>query len=390
MSTKKTKSEVQDEETAQRRYVRQNLETAIETVERREVEAASRKRRRHAQQLKRNHTPSQSQSESSNAQPIQNDEQQQSQQFQHQSQQSQPSQQLQQSQNFLSQSFSVHISQTPSRRTPKRLHKQRSLHGLSSSQSTQFFECDVCCVPRPLDCKAENTLCVYCFTGLTEEEDELKFCHKRNHATARANFFTDNVEHSHCNNCREISSSSQRYRQSIQVLSEEREAYQTHSDLNSISNLDSQAVLNTSWQSISAFHQEINDFKLITCLRCDERWFNMKLRDNVCEKCRYRDRGQSIHLISDENNMNVQAVPSTLPQLTDIEEMLIARAHVHVQVYMIKDHQYKYSGHTVTFMQNTQKLYNKLPLLLEDLDILILKPATHSSEQDQLVNKQFV
>ena len=40
-------------------------------------------------------------------------------------------------------------------------------------------------------------------------------------------------------------------------------------------------------------------------------------------------------------------------------------------------------------MQNTQKLYNKLPLLLEDLDILILKPATHSSEQDQLVNKQF-
>jgi hypothetical protein len=70
-----------------------------------------------------------------------------------------------------------------------------------------------------------------------------------------------------------------------------------------------------------------------------------------------------------------------LPELNDVEEMLIARAHVHVQVRQIRGQQYQYSGHTVCFKQNTQKICNKLPLVLKDLNIIPLKPASGQASE---------
>ena len=49
--------------------------------------------------------------------------------------------------------------------------------------------------------------------------------------------------------------------------------------------------------------------------------------------------------------------------------MLIAQTHTHIQVVQVKGQQLRYTGHTVCFMQNVQKVYNKLSLLAGNLDV---------------------
>jgi ATP-dependent DNA helicase PIF1 len=69
--------------------------------------------------------------------------------------------------------------------------------------------------------------------------------------------------------------------------------------------------------------------------------------------------------------------------------MLIARAHVGVQVRRIGGQQYQYSSHTVCFIQNTQKIYNKLPLTPKDLNIILLKPASGQASDTRAINRSF-
>lgn len=81
------------------------------------------------------------------------------------------------------------------------------------------------------------------------------------------------------------------------------------------------------------------------------------------------------------------AVPPHLPELTQVEEMLIARVHVTVQVYQVRGHQYKYRGHVVHFVQNVVRTYGTLPLLPEELQIIILRPP--NSDSDPQLRRQF-
>lgn len=86
--------------------------------------------------------------------------------------------------------------------------------------------------------------------------------------------------------------------------------------------------------------------------------------------------------------MDPGEVPSYLPCLSIAEEMLIARAHVHMDFRRVKGCQYKYSGHVVNFMQNTAKIINRLPSLPKELQVVILKPAA-SSVNDSAVYREF-
>jgi hypothetical protein len=79
--------------------------------------------------------------------------------------------------------------------------------------------------------------------------------------------------------------------------------------------------------------------------------------------------------MSEENEIDLGEVPLYLPQLSQLEEMVIARAHVQMLVKRYRGHQYHYSGHCVTFLQNTVKTVSVLLNLPEELDILILRPS---------------
>ena len=113
----------------------------------------------------------------------------------------------------------------------------------------------------------------------------------------------------------------------------------------------------------------------------------MKLLNGVCKACRGSNLRKT--LFSQKNNTDVGSIPDNLPSLREIEEILIAKAHVHVQIRQIKGQQFFYSGHTVNFMQNDTKVYQKLLLLPSDLDIIILKLVSRSDNDNRAINQRF-
>ena len=96
--------------------------------------------------------------------------------------------------------------------------------------------------------------------------------------------------------------------------------------------------------------------------------------------------------MSDDNEIDPGEVLEHLPKLSQVEEMLISHAHVHLEARQVRSHQYQYTGHTVCFMNNTTKLYDTLPLLPHQLDLLccdrISRAMSHKSGQpNHLSNK---
>ena len=108
----------------------------------------------------------------------------------------------------------------------------------------------------------------------------------------------------------------------------------------------------------------------------------MDLKGRVCHACFLRDKGKKTpFLMSAENDMDPGDLLPSLPQLTQVEEMIIARSHVQMMVHRYRGHQYHYSGHCVSFMQSTVKTVDVLPNLPAELDVVVLRPS------DQVVDK---
>lgn len=127
-----------------------------------------------------------------------------------------------------------------------------------------------------------------------------------------------------------------------------------------------------------------------TCTRCKERWFAMDLKAEVCHACFLRDEGsRTPFLMSAENEMDPGDIPAHLPELTQVEEMIIARSHVRMMVHRFRGHQHHYSGHCVSFMQNTVKTVDVLPNLPSELDIVVLRPSDRVVESDPQYRRQF-
>lgn len=55
--------------------------------------------------------------------------------------------------------------------------------------------------------------------------------------------------------------------------------------------------------------------------------------------------------------MDPGELPAVLFKLSQMEELLIARVHMHVQVKRVRGYQYQYTGHMVSFMQNIVRVF---------------------------------
>ena len=148
--------------------------------------------------------------------------------------------------------------------------------------------------------------------------------------------------------------------------------------------LSSPAITAEDWRLLQQFNKKLDREVLAYCTSCKEKWFDMRLSEGVCIACRARDRGdsvpQEIPFFSAENHLDFGDVPDFLPPLTQVEEQLIARVHVHVDICLFRGQQYKYKGHVINFLRDVGRIYSQLPLLPKDLDIIILRPA---NAQDQ-------
>ena len=144
------------------------------------------------------------------------------------------------------------------------------------------------------------------------------------------------------------------------------------------------------WGWIQNFHKAMAAVEMETCSRCQERWFEMDLKHNVCHRCFNRDKGNKTpFLMSADNEMDPGELPAHLPELTQVEEMIIARSHVQMLVHRYRGHQYHYSGHCVSFMQNNVKTVDMLPNLPSELDIVVLRPSDQVMESDPRYRSQF-
>ena len=80
-------------------------------------------------------------------------------------------------------------------------------------------------------------------------------------------------------------------------------------------------------------------------------------------------------LFSESNGLDLGPIPGFLFILTAIEELLIARVYIHLQVVRVHGQQHRYTGHVCCFGQNTPKTWRQLPRLPTELDILVVRPA---------------
>ena len=60
-------------------------------------------------------------------------------------------------------------------------------------------------------------------------------------------------------------------------------------------------------------------------------------------------------LFSKGNELNLEPVPSFLPILTAVKELLIARVYIYLQVVHIYGQQHRYTGYVYCFGQNILK-----------------------------------
>ena len=60
-------------------------------------------------------------------------------------------------------------------------------------------------------------------------------------------------------------------------------------------------------------------------------------------------------LFGESNGLNPGPIPGFLPILTAVEELLIARIYIYLQVVRVRGQQHRYTSHVCCFGQNTPK-----------------------------------
>ena len=131
-----------------------------------------------------------------------------------------------------------------------------------------------------------------------------------------------------------------------------------------------------SWakSNIAKFHKSA-EYSIIQCTICQEAWplkYKPRSLDNyVCLRCS-KDK-KSPKKFSVENLMIPSSVPHELQDLTQVEEMLIARALPIMRVYIKPGGQRGYSGHCINLPQNVKELATSLPRYPKELAVIVVK-----------------
>ena len=122
------------------------------------------------------------------------------------------------------------------------------------------------------------------------------------------------------------------------------------------------------------FHTTMNSFQHQQCITRKETWptkQTLPFPNFQCLRCK-RDKGNP-KLFSQENDMDPGAVPLELQGLTEIEEMLIARACPIMCVYRKHGGQRGYKGHVLNLPQDIKGFLTKLPANVNELPYLIIR-----------------
>ena len=126
--------------------------------------------------------------------------------------------------------------------------------------------------------------------------------------------------------------------------------------------------------TMNNFHNQQVQWKQSLCTTCHEMWpsrYKTCKHMYECKRCTCDKSTPKKY--SQANNMNPGSVPECLQDLTQIEEMLIARASPIMYIYKKQGGQRGYKGHVLNLSQDVQSLLDKLPPNINNLPILVLR-----------------
>ncbi|KAJ3871522.1 hypothetical protein F5051DRAFT_197062 [Lentinula edodes] len=147
--------------------------------------------------------------------------------------------------------------------------------------------------------------------------------------------------------------------------------------------LNASAVSHEDKVLLNTVRRKVDNICMELCTHCHEKWFDLNVDQNgKCSKCQLNAKYKP------SNNM-YPGVPPELPQLTQMEEMLISPVHALVQVWQVRGGQYKYTGHTCNFSREVSSFHAKVPLLPQDIDILILRCKSPGSDVNLAQTEDF-
>ena len=159
--------------------------------------------------------------------------------------------------------------------------------------------------------------------------------------------------------------------------------------------LNEPAISDNDRQLLETFHKELDKVQMEECFNCGEKWFDMNVnKDGVCARCRKEnnqdrytksnnlDPGSTIQELARENGL---PIPEPLSQ---VEQVLLMPVHIMIQAYSVKGGQYKYSGHCCNFTRDIANIVTKVPQLLEDIDIIIVRSKSDDDVAEQVTSRQ--
>lgn len=121
--------------------------------------------------------------------------------------------------------------------------------------------------------------------------------------------------------------------------------------------------------AMNNFQRKQEELKHQLCTVCHEVWPTITKPKHIfiCTHCK-RDKGQPKRF-SSQNDMDPGPVPECLKSLSQVEEMLIARACPIMCIYRKHGGQRGFKGHVP---QNVQNFFDKLPRCTHQLPILFV------------------
>ena len=213
--------------------------------------------------------------------------------------------------------------------------------------------------------KEFRSMYLHCFIDDINNLDEIEWCWIENHEALCLNFVFNDKKHAFCKKYDDV-----------------RRHDRVSHTLNSITeskSLKISTVSSKNWKLITNFYTKLAEMKRTICEICNERRFDMKLKQLkkqfMCDRC-WRDvkkYSERIVTWNAQNDMNSQSISEHLSQLIIAEKLLIARVHVMMNSRRVKKCQYKYFDYVINFMQNIVKIVNRLLFLSIEIQVVILK-----------------
>ncbi len=127
-------------------------------------------------------------------------------------------------------------------------------------------------------------------------------------------------------------------------------------------------------QSMAKFHRKQEQWQHRQCTICNEQWpvrTRLNIQPYICLRCQ-RDKTVP-KVYSADNDMDPGKLPACLEGMTQVEEMLIARACPIMTVYRKHGGQRGYSGHVLNLPQSIEQFLSALPPHVSELPLLSIK-----------------